>query len=91
MFRRRGEHTARHLTRSWQGAVRRVSGETQGAGNADAGATGTASDNEAGVRWGIEGLPGSVDDIRWGLQGCWAVKRCPPEVARPPSGVGAIR
>lgn len=50
-----GEHTARRLTRSWQGAVRRGSSETQGAGSEDAGATGSASDNEAGVRWGSKG------------------------------------
>lgn len=67
MFRRRGEHTARHLTRSWQGAVRRVSSETQGDGSAEAGTTGTASDNDA--------------DVRWGLQGCWGVKRCPLGIA----------
>ena len=62
----------------------------QGAGSADAGATGTASDNEAGIRWGgIEELPGSVDGIRWGLQGCWAAKRCPLGIAGLLGGFGA--
>lgn len=85
-----GEHTARRLTRSWQVAVRRGNSETQGAGSADAGATGTASDNEAGVRWGgTEEFLGSVDDIRWGLQGCWAVKRRPLGIAGLLSGSDA--
>lgn len=38
---------------------------------------------------GIEELPGSVDVIRWGLQGCWAAKRCPLGIAGLLGGFGA--